>query len=93
VKPLIGWGQNSTYPTSHLKAALGFREQFSRGPRMGTKRGTDTDDSPAYVVEDGRSVSARWPGDAYLFAPKSSSTACEFRRRPPPGSSSRRQSC
>lgn len=26
------------------------------------------DDSHAFVVEDGRYVSARWPGDAYLFA-------------------------
>ena len=29
--------------------------------------GTATDDRPAFVVEDGRYVSARWPGDAYLF--------------------------
>ena len=27
-----------------------------------------TDDSPAMVVEDGTYLSARWPGDAYLFA-------------------------
>ena len=27
-----------------------------------------TDDGPAFVVEDGSYVSARWPGDAYLFA-------------------------
>ena len=26
--------------------------------------------TPAFVVEDGDSVSARWPGDAYLFARK-----------------------
>ena len=31
-------------------------------------RGTATDDSPAFVVQDGTYVSARWPGDAYLFA-------------------------
>jgi hypothetical protein len=31
-------------------------------------RGTATDDTPAFTVEDGRYVSARWPGDAYLFA-------------------------
>ena len=31
-------------------------------------RGTDLDDGPALVVEDGNYVSARWPGDAYLFA-------------------------
>ena len=27
-----------------------------------------TDDAPAFVVEDDNYVSARWPGDAYLFA-------------------------
>jgi putative intracellular protease/amidase len=27
-----------------------------------------TDDRAAFVVEDGNYVSARWPGDAYLFA-------------------------
>lgn len=37
---------------------------------MPMKRGTDTDDRPAFVVEDGRYLSARWPGDAYLFAKK-----------------------
>jgi putative intracellular protease/amidase len=42
--------------------------QFVRGPRTLTKRGTAADDSPAFVVEDGRYVSARWPGDAYLFS-------------------------
>jgi hypothetical protein len=31
-------------------------------------RGTATDDSAAFVVQDGTYVSARWPGDAYLFA-------------------------
>jgi putative intracellular protease/amidase len=41
--------------------------QFERGPRTLT-RGTATDDRAAFVVEDGTYVSARWPGDAYLFA-------------------------
>jgi putative intracellular protease/amidase len=31
-------------------------------------RGTATDDSAAFVVQDRNYVSARWPGDAYLFA-------------------------
>jgi hypothetical protein len=30
-------------------------------------RGTATDDTAAFVVQDGNYVSARWPGDAYLF--------------------------
>ena len=42
--------------------------QFVRGPRTLTRRGTADDDRGAFVVEDGRYVSARWPGDAYLFA-------------------------
>jgi putative intracellular protease/amidase len=45
-------------------------QQFARGPFELSRRGTDTDDSAAFVVEDGRYVSARWPGDAYLFAKK-----------------------
>ncbi|MEZ4472599.1 MAG: type 1 glutamine amidotransferase domain-containing protein [bacterium] len=43
------------------------RHQFVRGPLTLGARGTDVDDSPAFVVEDGRYVSARWPGDAWLF--------------------------
>lgn len=44
--------------------------EFIRGPTHLSTRGTRTDDSPAFVVEDGVYVSARWPGDAYLFAKK-----------------------
>jgi putative intracellular protease/amidase len=59
-----------TYPQyveDEVKATLADPGQFERGPR-GTKRGTADDDTHAFVVEDGRYVSARWPGDAYLFA-------------------------
>jgi putative intracellular protease/amidase len=59
-----------TYPAyveDEVKAALDDPSQFERGPR-GTKRGTATDNGPAFVVEDRNYVSARWPGDAYLFA-------------------------
>ena len=63
-----------TYPEyveDEVKSALADpAAQFTRGPRALISRGTDTDDRPAYVVEDGRYVSARWPGDAYLFAKK-----------------------
>lgn len=41
---------------------------FVRGPRVLFKRGTVTDDAPAWVVKDDNYLSARWPGDAYLFA-------------------------
>src|SRR3954451_22063501 len=59
-----------TYPAyveDEVKAALADPAQFERGPR-GTTRGTADDDTHAFVVEDGRYLSARWPGDAYLFA-------------------------
>ncbi len=61
-----------TYPAyveDEVRAALADpATQFVRGPRTMTKRGTAADDAPAFIVEDGRYVSARWPGDAYKFA-------------------------
>jgi putative intracellular protease/amidase len=63
-----------TYPEyveDEVKRALDDPDsQFVRGPRTLTARGTEGDDSAAFVVEDGSYVSARWPGDAYLFAKK-----------------------
>ncbi|MFL6060707.1 MAG: type 1 glutamine amidotransferase domain-containing protein [Marmoricola sp.] len=59
-----------TYPAyveDEVAANLSDPAQLERGPR-GTRRGTRTDHTHAFVVEDGRYVSARWPGDAYLFA-------------------------
>ncbi|HEX7521104.1 MAG TPA: thiamine biosynthesis protein ThiJ, partial [Acidimicrobiia bacterium] len=43
-------------------------ERGPSGLTVGQARGTATDDGPAFVVQDGRYLSARWPGDAYLFA-------------------------
>ena len=61
-----------TYPAyveDEVKAALDDpASQFQRGPVTLTARGTATDDSPAFVVTDRNYLSARWPGDAYLFA-------------------------
>ncbi len=62
-----------TYPAyveEEVVAALDSPAQFVIGPRNLTKRGSDGDDTHAFVVEDGHYVSARWPGDAYLFAKK-----------------------
>lgn len=59
-----------TYPAyveAEVRDALGPDGRFERGP-IGAKRGTADDDGPAFVVEDGTYVSARWPGDAFLFA-------------------------
>ena len=63
-----------TYPAyveDEVKAALDDpAAQFERGPRVLAARGTESDDGPAFAVTDGNYVSARWPGDAYLFARK-----------------------
>jgi putative intracellular protease/amidase len=60
-----------TYPAyveDEVRAALDDPgRQFSRGPVTLSARGTAADDSPAFVVQDGNYLSARWPGDAYLF--------------------------
>ena len=56
------------YVEDEVKAALGdAKTQFMRGPLTFSKRGSDGQDDGTFVVEDGRYVSARWPGDAYLF--------------------------
>lgn len=60
-----------TYPAyveDEVKAALANPSQFVRGPIHLMSKGTATDDRPAFVVEDGNYLSARWPGDAYLLA-------------------------
>ncbi len=61
-----------TYPAyveDEVKAALDdARHQFERGPVVLGARGTATDDRPAFAVTDRNYLSARWPGDAYLFA-------------------------
>ena len=61
-----------TYPAyveDEVRACLDDpRGQFRRGPLTLSRRGTATDDTPSFVVQDGRYLSARWPGDAYLFA-------------------------
>ncbi|MEU6585978.1 type 1 glutamine amidotransferase domain-containing protein [Nocardia sp. NPDC046763] len=61
-----------TYPAyveDEVRAALTHPDtQFQRGPIELVRRGTATDDAPAFTVLDGNYLSARWPGDAYLFA-------------------------
>ena len=52
-----------------MRAALDDPErQFERGPFVLLARGTAEDDGPAFAVVDSHYVSARWFGDAYLFA-------------------------
>ncbi len=61
-----------TYPLyveDEVRAALGEAgRQFHRGPLSAGARDTASDSSPAFVVEDGNYLSARWPGDAYEFS-------------------------
>jgi putative intracellular protease/amidase len=60
-----------TYPAyveDEVTAALASPSDFQRGPRTLSRRDTATDHRPAFVVEDGNYLSARWPGDAHLFA-------------------------
>lgn len=60
-----------TYPEyveDEVTRNLASPADYQRGPFELSARGTDTDDRRAFVVEDGSYVSARWPGDAYLFA-------------------------
>lgn len=57
-----------TYPAYVQDEVTASGARFERGPVELRRRGTATDDGPAFVVQDGNYVSARWPGDAYLFA-------------------------
>jgi putative intracellular protease/amidase len=59
--------------TRALKDPTDFRDVDSGTPHRwlkssGTLRDTATDSRPAFVVDDGSYVSARWPGDTHTFA-------------------------
>ncbi|MHA6759532.1 type 1 glutamine amidotransferase domain-containing protein [Streptacidiphilus sp. PAMC 29251] len=58
----------SAYVEQEVRAALAAPTDFERGPRTLSRRGTAADDTAAFTVLDGSYLSARWPGDAYLFA-------------------------
>jgi putative intracellular protease/amidase len=60
----------ASYVEDEVKSALATPDDFVRGPITLFSHGTADDDAAAFVVEDGEYVSARWPGDAYLFAKK-----------------------
>ena len=70
---LTGWRLGRyyrTYPAyveDEVRGALADPSQFRRGP-LTQARGTSTDHSAAFTVKDGDYLSARWPGDSYLFA-------------------------
>ena len=74
-----------TYPAyveDEVTAALNNARQFVRGPRS-TKRGDVGDHRHAFVVQDGHYLSARWPGDAYLFAERFGEMLAGADRRAP----------
>lgn len=58
------------YVEDEVRAALAAPRDFVRGPVTLVTKGTANSDRGAFVVEDDNYVSARWPGDAYLFARK-----------------------
>jgi hypothetical protein len=39
-----------------------------RRKTSGLARDSESDNTPAFIVRDGKYVSARWPGDAHAFA-------------------------
>jgi putative intracellular protease/amidase len=58
------------YVEDEVRASLEHPSHYERGPVTLTKHGVEESDKGAFVVEDGNYVSARWPGDAFLFAKK-----------------------
>jgi putative intracellular protease/amidase len=57
------------YVEDEVRAALDRpSEQFEKGPFVLVDPSTGKGERRAFVVEDGFYVSARWPGDAHLFA-------------------------
>lgn len=56
------------YTEDEVRAAIGAHGQFERGPIQFIAKGSDHDDSAAFVVEDGNLLTARWPGDVWLLA-------------------------
>lgn len=58
------------YVQDEVVRSLGKATQFDRGPLTLGAHGEMFDDSAAFVVEDRNYISARWPGDAFLFAKK-----------------------
>lgn len=76
---LTGWGLTClwlgddylTYPVTvqdEVTAALARPEDFVTGPRLTVRRDAPGRLSAGFIVQDGRYLSARWPGDAHRFA-------------------------
>jgi len=59
-----------TYDTWVEDELIAAGAQIDNGPTTFGARGTDDNDGPAYAVEDGNWLTARWPGDSWLLARK-----------------------
>jgi putative intracellular protease/amidase len=73
---------------AEVSRALASADDFCDVPReaadhfrktSGLFRDSDQDQRPAWVVRDGRYVSARWPGDVHAFAAAFAAVLAEFR--------------
>ena len=58
----------ATYPHTVQEEVEAAGAVFVRGTTTLFTHGTSTSDAGTHVVQDGRYISARWPGDAYAFA-------------------------
>jgi putative intracellular protease/amidase len=57
-----------TYPEWVQSEVVRRGARFERGPIHLFAKGTEQDDRDAFIVEEGRYLSGRWPGDAWLLA-------------------------
>lgn len=57
-----------TYPECVEDEVRRLGGDVQAGPITLVSKGTERSDAGAWIVEDGRYLSARWPGDAYLLA-------------------------
>lgn len=73
---LTKWKHGRLYRTYELycedevRSYLANPDQLLVGPTTLGKKGTLFTEKAAFLVQDGKFVSARWPGDAYLFGKK-----------------------
>lgn len=58
----------SAYVEEEVRLAVGPQGRFVRGPITLGARGSESDDGAAFAVRDANILTARWPGDAWLFA-------------------------
>lgn len=83
----VGFMSVEAEVTRALKDPEDFRNVAKDSPHRrrqtsGMMRDTATDSRPAFVVEDGTYISARWPGDTHTFAATLASRLDEMRCGP-----------